>query len=383
MGSWAELHRDALEVIAEKITCHVDLLRFAAVCKPWRSFVMENIHWLPRKLPLCYCLPCQHPLPLLLQCNDDEAEGRLDFISILDQNYVSGFSLPELRRKWITGSSNGWLFTIEMNGEEIHLLNPFTRVQIPLPSLSTFQHPEGYSMEDDDYYFIQKAVISPGDDFVVMAIVSSLSVLSYCRPGEDKWSNVEGSTLYLSDVIPYKGQFYAINETGTLVACDAEQDGKMRLVTGGAYEPRKRYLVESTSGDLLHIARLRDEHTETLTTQFDVYKLETVGGSRTSATDISGFEWVKLESLGNQSLFLGRNCSLCLPTDSVPGCKRDCIYFTDDDAFAHEDCLQLVATEHSLFYDEKGVYDMANGSIKLFGESVSATVSVWFSPNPW
>ena len=412
MGSWADIHRDILQVIAEKFTHHMDFLHFAAVCKPWRSFAMDNLHRLPHELPLRYCLPLQNPVPLLMHFNDAEAEGRLDFFSIVDRKYVSGFFLPEINQKWIAGSSNGWLFMIEMNGQEVHLLNPFTRAQIPLPSPSTFQHPGGDDfIEDEDFGFIEKAVISSnpnrrssGGDCIVMAIISYMAVLSFCRPGDDKWTNLEGSMAYLSDVVPYKGQFYAITEMGTTIVCDATGDGNVKEIVNGGCGPRKRHLVESASGDLLHVARIMDEDTESFTTDFDLYKLEAVDESKIDAMrefecNLTldgaiapqrefGFRWVKLESLGDQVLFLGHNCSLCLPSQSVPGCKRNCVYFTDDDDGRYAVLTRNVheSDDDILFHRGVSVYDVENRSIEPFGETKDkpfVVPPVWISPNPW
>ncbi|ONK66499.1 uncharacterized protein A4U43_C06F8830 [Asparagus officinalis] len=370
MDLWANLNRDLLQLIAEKITRHTDVLRFGATCKQWRSIVTNSLHFLPPKLPISLCLPIQKPLPLLMQCPIEDKLGSINFLSVSDMKSYGKFLVPELNNKVIAGSSNGWLLTVELNSQEIKLLNPLTRNQIPLPSLSTLENPEG-----EDFGFILKAIISSnankrnlGDDCIVMAIISELSILSFCRPGDDKWTYVNQYTFNLYDVIPYKGQFYAINETGTTVAYDVSNDDvKMKLIAKGDYSPRRRYLVESTSGELLHVERVLDEQTETFTTNFIVYKLE----SREGLLECE-LCWVESESLGDQALFLGLNCSLSLPAQSFRGCKSNCIYFTDD--------IEYLDSSYDM-----GVYDLEDRKIQMFGDmdKCFSFPPIWISPNPW
>src|SRR4051812_4630820 len=112
------LPRDILQLIAEKISHHKDVLRVSAVCKQWRSLIMDNLHSLPPQLPLCLCLPGQQRSPLLLQCRNGDEEGTIDYLSLSNNKSYSGFFLPEISRKWVAGSSNGWLSVIEIKGQK-------------------------------------------------------------------------------------------------------------------------------------------------------------------------------------------------------------------------------------------------------------------------
>ena len=64
-----------------------------------------------------------------------------------------------------------------------------------------------------------------------------------------------------------------------------------------------------------------------VTIGFLVQKLERChqGGSKFK------YKWVKVDSLGDQALFVGDNSSLSLTASSLNGIKPNCIYFTDDD----------------------------------------------------
>lgn len=41
-------------------------------------------------------------------------------------------------------------------------------------------------------------------------------------------------------------------------------------------------------------------------------------------------QWVEIESIGNEALFLDTNQSMCISAPYFPGCHPDSIYFTDD-----------------------------------------------------
>ena len=43
------------------------------------------------------------------------------------------------------------------------------------------------------------------------------------------------------------------------------------------------------------------------------------------------YKWMKVDSLGDQALFVGDSSSLSLTASSLNGIKPSCIYFTDDD----------------------------------------------------
>ncbi|ONK66805.1 uncharacterized protein A4U43_C06F12160 [Asparagus officinalis] len=432
MGSLDGLPIDILRLIVEKIVGHADVLRFGAVSRKFRSFVMDNLHSLPSKLPLCLCvLPSKPPpLPLLMQCNDNEWEN-INFFSISDGKRHGEFLVPEIRNKWPVGSRYGWLFTVDTQGRSIQLLNPLTRAQIPLPSLDAFEHPTSWVNYDGhtDFGFVLKAVISSdpsnkrrnlnGDDdcILVIAIITMFEVLSFCRVGDDKWTNVEGSPLYIKDVIWYKGEVYAVDGYGVAVVYDFAGDKTIKQI---AYSPDdlldcERYLVVLTNGDLLQVVREREyersdkEEDEFLlpTCDFVVYKLEVfdepvkpegVGYStlKTRGTTLDRriptnhkfkFKWVEMENLGDHAIFVGQNYSFCVPAGEYQGCKPNCIYFTDHGG------LHSIIARGNLDQEKIHEYsacDMAiyNFKDKHFEEFTQLNdryhvPPIWITPNPW
>ncbi|KAK1582513.1 hypothetical protein Q3G72_015786 [Acer saccharum] len=77
------------------------------------------------------------------------------------------------------------------------------------------------------------------------------------------------------------------------------------------------HLVEFRGEILLVIRFTRNLYIETY--DFKVFRL-----------DFGQMEWVKLDGLGDFSIFLGRNCTRCYSTKELGVDKGNCIYFTDE-----------------------------------------------------
>ena len=90
-----------------------------------------------------------------------------------------------------------------------------------------------------------------------------------------------------------------------------------------------------------------------VTTGFKILKLQCSAEVK-SKTE---YEWVNVDSLGDQALFLGGNSSVSLSASSFNGCKVNCIYFTDDN-FDYS-----TASLNGLAYD-MGVFSMEDGTSK-------------------
>ncbi|KAK3198945.1 hypothetical protein Dsin_022360 [Dipteronia sinensis] len=78
-----------------------------------------------------------------------------------------------------------------------------------------------------------------------------------------------------------------------------------------------RYLVEFRGEILLVIKFTRNLLKETY--DFKVFRL-----------DFGQMEWVKLDSLVDFSIFLGRNCTRCYSTKELGVNKGNCIYFSNE-----------------------------------------------------
>ena len=107
-----------------------------------------------------------------------------------------------------------------------------------------------------------------------------------------------------------------------------------------------------------------------VTIGFTVQKLKRC----TQEGSIFKYKWVKVDSLGDQALFVGNSSSLSLTASSLNGIKPNCIYFTDDD-LTHFNC-----TRNGGGFD-MGVYRMEDARIipHYSGQSLSFFCSpLWY-----
>ncbi|KAL5723517.1 hypothetical protein ACHQM5_006909 [Ranunculus cassubicifolius] len=188
--------------------------------------------------------------------------------------------------------------------------------------------------------------------------------IEMCRPGDQEWSifgvnkeeeerrrqlrtewtsinNIspavkEEGYLEFSDILFYKGMLYGLTKTNCLVSFEFQDSSKplshnisnvlaMTSPTDDKFKFDTSYLVESC-GDLLMVYRFanRDKSLKPsryVTGKFLVYKLD---------KSDDPLQWVEVESLGDQMLFLGRNSSMSISAKDIPGLKGNCIYFTED-----------------------------------------------------
>ncbi|XP_077219442.1 F-box protein SKIP23-like [Tasmannia lanceolata] len=388
MGEWSELPNEILILILKLLPLIFDHLQFGSVCKSWHRAMVENRPWLLSR----------RQLPFLMLPDKERTQIR-QFFS-LSENKLYDINLPEFNGKWCCASSNGWLITVD-ESSNVSLLNPFSRIQIQLPSLNKFKYHQYEANPDfpSNYEYIFKVVLSANPlstpNYIVVAIVTTMLRLSFYKPGNETWTTVETPWEPFADVICYRGQFYAINHFGVVVLCDFASSDLPKftvVMPEPPYRGRndKVYLVES-AGELLKVIRYYDwnpeldryyevdaDEDEDLRFIIRVYRRQ----NNTPPTwfyrtdmllvfqlDQNTRKWIKLESLDDRMLFLGYNCSMSLSTHDFPQCKGNCIYFTDDNEDA-TGCL------------DNGVFDMEDGSVKPFYPNSEGwdTEPIWVEP---
>ncbi|OAY74121.1 putative F-box protein [Ananas comosus] len=257
----------------------------------------------------------------------------------------------------------------------MHILNPISRIRIPLPSQSTLLlPPEDHTFPEEliaqnqqrtvrERYqsFITKVVLScspvkKGSDCVALAIYGwSDNKLAYARPGDAAWTILSWDWRQftykwgpLEDAVYYKGQFYVVNLHGTVMRCSIPPVGSAEeplvevIAFGIPYDDliwgNSTYLVEH-QGSLLQVLRKRRPSKKSrpdkpllqyLTFGFHVFRL-----------DPSSSAWEMIESLGDGALFLGRNTSVSVSATDLRWCKGNCIYFTDGDDLSPWSAISL------------------------------------------
>jgi hypothetical protein len=325
---------------------------------------------------------------------------------------------PELR----IDSSNGWLVIFD-NSSAIFLFNPITRVKFHLPPLSSFHNVESvdYSKVGKEYairyasskiyelslremrdFFIKKIVLSSPsvnqDNFMAVAIINQTGGLAYCKNGHRSWTFMGHLGLSFCDITYYKDKFYAVDQDGSMAACDVTGESPSVSVIRITFSPQIKYVLHMVyfviSGDKLLLVVRQVDYASPLqgdfvfffrTTHLEVYRM-----------NWSRLRWGRVKDLGDRLLFVGENSSVSLSAADYGGglliprnisrndsryisaedfygnCLKNCIYFTDDnrvrcydfnDDFGPPRYAGIRRDKDGTFNWDRGIYTLRSGRI--------------------
>lgn len=317
VANWAELQQELLTLIAKRVDFLEDFSAFRRVCRSWRSVAVKENFKGSQQLPW-----------LMLTEEGRESRDYCPLFSATEGNLIGKLLLPEAQGKRCF-ETLGWFLTVSET-RDMNLLHPFTRVQIPLPRIST----------STKFCTIQKAVLSScprvsskeNNNFELVVIDGGQ--LKFWKPGEKAWTSIETPRGRINDIAYCKGQFYAVGWKKIFV-CDiggpdvttvtAQVVGAIPIEILETNEP---FIVES-NGEVLIVFQDRYVGIE------DIY----IGGiprganrSRSFAVfkmDLSNGGLEELESLGDNALFLGRNASISVRASKDKGIRPNCIYYSN------------------------------------------------------
>ncbi|XP_015963055.1 putative F-box protein At5g55150 [Arachis duranensis] len=360
---WSNLHPDLLYQITEHLYSYHDYIRLRLVCKEWNSKLSS--------------IPNHKRNPWLLLPGTTH-DSSLSHILEKEQIYHVMFPDFDINDNLIRGSCHGWLITVVISEGAIRMLNPFTKTHIDLPPVSTFSdvvryHPDRHGDEyvlvdlynDVIYnldaisfhkYEIQKIVISSppnNDDFMAVAIYKECGKLAVCKLNDKRWTHIptEQMLTFFQDVIFFQDKIYALDDDTSLYEFDKkvimDELGKkprpqlVPLLTsiGGMCEappPAKltmyytcsmnKYVIGCVDGSLLMIVKHNDWAMEMLhvCNKFDVFKLNK-----------NSKEWSRMHSLEDYAVMIGYNSSVQMFPGKSPYCKRNHIYYTDNQVVLH------------------------------------------------
>ncbi|PIA41419.1 hypothetical protein AQUCO_02200081v1 [Aquilegia coerulea] len=294
-----DLPEHILLVIAEKLFINIkDYIRFGAVCRSWRSLYTQHQTTFPPQPPLLML-----PSSELLAINDQQT------------------CFPH--QSYYPGSAHGWLISLTSTSPPLvaHLFNPFLSSSINLPPLS-------------NYYFIEDETDCAPQAFFYKR-------LAFCKPCDNAWTCLElhpdsknfpwrldlgYMPCSLTDpTIYFENKFYTVDSFGALwlIDLDAPHPRLSNLLPTfeSSFPGNSKHYVVQSSSHLLQVTRISHVHDDfsNYTTKFHVFKLDQTHSKR-----------VETKNLYRQMLLLGSNASMSLPASDYPGCKANCIYFTDD-----------------------------------------------------
>ncbi|CAD5187853.1 unnamed protein product [Musa acuminata subsp. malaccensis] len=268
------------------------------------------------------------------------------FFSIVEKKiYKIQCPEPMIGKRIYVGSCHGWLATLDGRCN-MHLLNPLTGAQIPLPSVLTLpfiryiNNLEGqitnFNVEQDYNQnwlwrkFIQKIVLSKApdadNDFTIMMIYSHCSRLAFARAGDKAWIPIS-SPYYYSDIIYHNTKFYTINFQQVVETWEPDELAFKHIIfisDLSSYDlPRGiYYLVESLDSNLMLVHKNKKILGYTNNPKSIMCTIFSL--------DEETCKWKRVNNLHEQTLFIGKNQSMCLSTIDFPELKQNCIYYTND-----------------------------------------------------
>lgn len=210
------------------------------------------------------------------------------------------------------------------------------------------------------------------DSFVLLTIHVS-GKLAMLKSGDKKWTIIDDLPSPYDDVAFYKGQFYAVDTTGRTVVVVVGCPSSVSVVGQSVFGGDKKILVESC-GDLFLVDKYLsvgpededegfefyeefDSYTSERTIRFEVFKL-----------DRSEQKWIEVNNLGDRMFFLGDNCTFSASANDFPGCKGNCVFFTDP---LEDGVLKSRGI---------GVFDLESGSIGPLANNPAYSDLFWPPP---
>nr|CAD1819855.1 unnamed protein product [Ananas comosus var. bracteatus] len=356
---WSQLPAEILAQVLPRINPNEEFTRFASVCMAWGAVAAKE----PLSLP--------HQMPWLVLTEEDypgEREGcdTRSFYS-LSEDKIHELDLPEACRQRCVGSTDGWLVTVgeAFEGEEIHVLNPSRELDYrfrPVDACSPCRRirisgaaasvgvsrrrrigrRSGSARSATSRRRSSRARRGGSSrDGAAREVPETCKQAGLCEAGDAAWTilswdweQFKNKWGPFEDAVYYKGQFYVVNSHGTVMRCRIPPVGSNEKPAAEviAFGPptdewvwgNSRYLVE-LRGELLQVLRrqwdseTKDGERRLLTDGFYIFRLD---------TDHS--VWDMMYTLGDHAVFLGMSTTVAVPASDLRGCKRNCIYFTDD-----------------------------------------------------
>lgn len=401
--NWADLPVLILSCVLEKLRWEEDSLRFGATCAPWRSAFIQypKKHSSPPFLlipPFVDWPNNQRPKPGFEIVGREGKFEEMRSLYSISKKKVCDFQFRLPRNRFAVGSSLGWLVTMKPKRYGIGQVKYYARLENPflphadhiyLPQLPF--HDNHIHAEQGPYTYILKAALSSPPDtnlnknFILMLIVSQGCRLAFFNPATKHfcWTPVGDWDNYrspqFSDVIYFEKthQFYALlRHSGAVYAIDIQDHDPPTLTlvappTDGIRCYLNRYIVESSSGDLLQLIKVPQGHVGSTTTRpwtikFQVLKFDSAMGS-----------WLHIHNIGDAAFFVGANSTISRQASHFPNCKPNCIYFTNE---YNIHCTDIIRCESD---QDSGIYNLEDASVQSHYSvcsNKSFIAPIWLEP---
>ncbi|KAF8694587.1 hypothetical protein HU200_038116 [Digitaria exilis] len=378
-----------------------DLVRAGSVCSSW------NAAYTSLRSLGTYRRP---QTPCLLYTSESDGDNVACLYSLAEKR-VYKLTLPEppMRSRHLIGSSNGWLVTADERSE-LHITNPITGEQIALPSVTTIEQvkpifddagaiqkyefsqyfgnevindPSIHSLDKlRDHLYVKASVFSDPStkSYIVVLIHNPICQLSFTRIGDSEWTWLPPSAGY-EDCIYIDGVLYALTATGGIDAFDLSGPAVSRKViidNTKNYIFERLYIVQTPSGDVLHVWREQDIAASDAEGEGVLDPLEIKTETRKIVVykvNMATKELVQIDSLKDHVLFLGHSQSQCLTAEEYPHLKANHAYLTDN--------VECIASWKSNCRNI-GIFSLGNGSTEeILPPQLWCTwpAPIWIAPN--
>ncbi|KAL3720599.1 hypothetical protein ACJRO7_005419 [Eucalyptus globulus] len=329
--SWSKLPTELWSMIGKKLDTHMDVCRFRSVCSSWRSLIPPVSEFELRagggfigQRTVCLLEP-PPTSPRDSRCPPSPREGWL--IKIAEKEDLGG-------------------------GGRVQLFNPLSKRPISFKGgtfpkvLCTMDYRvteicvERHFIEEDEVGYpgrVRKVITLPDppravrEETLVVGIFGE-GKLTWWKHGDEVWHRLGDPNCRYDDLIAYKGQCYVADRFGIVSWIDPS----FKIVQfsppvcGDGSGGDRKHLVES-GGDLYMVDRYFDEESRFSGIQagdvreaagFKVYRLNQEWG-----------KWDEIRNLGDVALFLGDYSCFSVSVKGFGGCKGNCIYFTEINAW--------------------------------------------------
>ncbi|CAL9211236.1 unnamed protein product [Musa hybrid cultivar] len=383
MANSSELTIELLGMIYDELSIF-DYIRSKAICKQWNSIYKLEHHRPPKP-----------QAPWLMLPGDNNSTAK--FFSIVEKKiYNIPCPEPMIRTRIYIGSCHGWLTTVDRLCN-MYLLNPLTGAQIPLPCVTTLpfvktvhdsqgqivrfivgQERNKLSLWSMHALFFGKAVLPSApdadNDFTIMMIYGLWKNLAFARAGNKAWTSISSPYCY-TDIIHHSARFYTINYQRIVEVWKLDELAIRHSIINSDL-PSHIFLgcictydlVESLNNNLMLVYKFQNEWSPTDNPKNIMCMVFSL--------DELALKWTRVKSLHEQTLFLGKNQSMCLSTVDFPELKQNCIYYTDD-ILELRGSYKYTKRHIGIFYLE----DEMIGLIDHLGHHLNWPPYLWLTPS--
>ncbi|XP_020409152.1 putative F-box protein At1g65770 [Prunus persica] len=395
-SGWQRVHEDIMEMIVRRLSLR-DRIRTGLACKSWNSVCMRGHIRGAQEAPWLV-LP-QDPNCKYMSVTN-LADGKVHKLRLPKRIHGSRFY----------GSSRGWLIMIQEKrlNSKMFLFNPVSGALCQLPPLATIPSFKEFVETEWDLcgtsFFFNHIVLSTSDinnsECMVAAIFDNLQVLVMCRPGDKTWSGfqvldenehhcqllfsstgklyslaisyikselIQPRTIKFGDV---EVELILVYDNADWIVSDIEYHNDYKISLNGEYES---FLFESTNNEVLVIHQTKDEGD----TDYDDYQYFRTAGFEVYKIDPETGDFLKEQSLGDQTLFLSSHGSFSLRASDFIELDRNNIYFATNGIDPFNVHKPFTTREIGIFCLDNERVERSFPSVQ---ESMGSRMS-WFTPS--